>query len=269
MTNFRYKVIYAGIAALMYLVGHPVVAQQAFVPAVVKLPSGSYLRGDLTGVGDQDERPVMRITVGGFSMTKTEITRAQYDAFLKASGSAGGQGSTALKPAERNKPVTQISWENARAYARWLSAQTGDRWRLPTESEWEYAARGGTVLAFQGSGLASDICTAGNIADQDARKNNPGWRITPCQDGHASLANGATYRPNAFGLYDMHGNVWEWTSSCYIPYDEKQGLFSACKERVMRGGSYQTPAPLARLSNRESRAATAIFQDVGFRLVKE
>ena len=164
---------------------------------------------------------------------------------------------------------------SAQEYAQWLTAKTGDTWRLPTGHEWEYAARAGSYTLFQHGNEQQALCAVANIADADALAENPGWHTNDCSDGFAGLAPTASYAPNAFGLYDVHGNVWEWVDSCGKPYPRGRSgrlpLFGAsCRGRKeLRGGSYRRPAWSCRSSNREILDSKTKSPDVGFRLVKE
>lgn len=270
LTNYRLKKLASAVSvALVAAVSGLAVTAQSVPdfkpPKVVQLPAGQFLRGDLTGVGDRDERPAARVDVDGFSMMAHEVTLMDYYFYL-----ADKIPATKAPTSDQAKlPVTNMNWEDAKLYARWLSQKSGEKWRLPTETEWEYAARAGAVLPFQHDSKSSDLCKAGNVADATGKKANPTWKAAACDDKAAGVTAVGGYLPNAFGLYDMHGNVWEWTSSCYLQYGEKQGLFADCKERVMRGGSYQSPAALARLSNREARMPEDRFRDVGLRLVRD
>ena len=104
-------------------------------------------------------------------------------------------------------PVTCVSWEDALAYVHWLRAKTGSPYRLPSEAEWEYAARGGSTARFSYGDDDATLCQYANGADQTAKAMFPDWRTAPCRDGNVYTAPTGTYMPNKFGLYDMHGNV--------------------------------------------------------------
>ena len=247
-----------------------VYAQQAaggiVVPEVVFLPGGDALIGDYSGSGDQDERPVHKRRIKQLGIGRTEITRQQYAPFAAERGYSVPE----IIGESVTLPVVNVDYDNAREYARWLSSKTGDKWRLPTEAEWEYAARAGTHTLFQNGNDQKALCAAGNIADSTALSANTNWATTDCTDGFAGVAPTESFMPNAFGLYDLHGNVWEWVDGCGGQYRRGGMLSSAsCEFRGVRGGSYQMPAFSCRSSNRELLNKNTKRPDVGFRLVKE
>jgi len=237
-------------------------------PTFVALPSSSYMMGDQTGSGDSDERPAHQVAVKKFSLSVYEITQQQYAYFT--------QVTQARLPAQNNSangqhPVVNISLKEAKGYAKWLSSATGNIYRLPTEEEWEYAARSGVLSLYTNGNQETAVCQIANIADDTASQANVGWRnVTHCRDGAVYTSVVGAYRPNNFGLYDMIGNVWEWTSTCYNgKYDSKNIVRKiACEENVIRGGSFMLPAKSARLSNREAMIPTERNSQIGFRLVQ-
>lgn len=240
------------------------------LPAMVELTGEAYLMGDHAGVGDNDERPVHQVLVPTFSISQYEITFNEYEPFAKASGRAvpddegWGRG---------KRPVVNVSWDDAVAYTEWLSKKTGKDYRLPTESQWEFAARAGALTLFSNGNNAEQVCEVGNIADQSTTGAGLDWSVTACTDGQVYTAEVGGKRPNAYGLYDLHGNVWEWTADCYkttyqgAPDDGAAVDSYNCAQRVVRGGSFQQPANSARLSNRERLAPANKAENVGFRIV--
>ncbi len=229
------------------------------VPDTVLLPGGVVYVGDYSGSGDADERPVHRHRVGRLGFGRTEVTRRQWAPFAVARGYA----IAGLAGASARLPVVNVAYGDAVDYARWLSSRTGDRWRLPTEAEWEYAARAGSRTLFHNGNDPDSLCAAGNIADTLALAANPRWETTACADGYAGLAPAGSFAPNAFGLHDLHGNVWEWVDGCGGESRPR------CERRNVRGGSYQTPAWSSRSSNRETLHRHTRRPDLGFRLVKD
>ncbi len=161
----------------------------SFGPEMVGIPAGSFRMGDLQGGGFDNEQPVHRVSVARFAMGKYEVTFAEYDKFAEATGRA--------KPNDQgwgrgNRPVINVSWDDATAYAAWLTQQTGRQYRLPSEAEWEYAARAGTTTKYWwGNQWVS------GKASCDYQKYH---KTTPV----------GSFDPNPFGLYDTVGNVWEW-----------------------------------------------------------
>jgi formylglycine-generating enzyme required for sulfatase activity len=210
-------------------------------PEMIEIPAGSYLMGSLEG--DTDERPLRKITVTRrFAVGRFEVTFAEWDACFAAGGCKRQPNDYGWGRGRR--PVVDVAWSDImREYLPWLSKRTGKNYRLPTEIEWEYAARAGTTTAYTwgatiGRGKANcDGCGAP-------------W------DGNETAPVG-TFQPNAFGLFDMHGNVWEWTADCYrddpvwIPTDDKTFTTGACALRVMRGGSWLSEPSELRSANRD------------------
>ena len=143
-----------------------------------------------------------------------------------------------------------FSWNDARAYIDWLSRRTGERYRFLSESEWEYVARAGTTTRYFFGDSEDGICRYANVPDVSAEPDSRGsnWQYVSCDDGYGvQTAPVGSYAPNAFGLYDVHGNVWEWTQDCYrdsfvgAPTDGSPWLSSECEVRVVRGGSLSAP----------------------------
>ena len=176
-------------------------------------------------------------------MGKYEVTQEQYEAVM------GNNPSSRTKGAKL--PVTDVLWEDCQEFTKKLNAKTSGGYRLPTEAEWEYACRAGTstVYAFGDS-----------LTNSDA---NFGGSSTKAVGG---------YKPNAFGLYDMHGNVWEWCEDWYDDYPagaviDPKGPATG-KSRVLRGGSFVNYGSLARSSDRRSFTPTDRFDNYGFRLAR-
>ncbi len=172
-------------------------------------------------------------------------------------------------------PVTCISWNDAVAYAEWLSAKTGHRYRLPSASEWEYAARAGGSAALPWGSEPSAACDNANVADQRAAHRYPGWDVFACDDGYVHTAPVSTYKPNAFGLDDMLGNVFQWTLDCWradytgAPNDGAASQDGDCTQRELRGGSWFSEPAYVRPAYRNHFAADYRTSSVGFRLVRE
>ena len=210
------------------------------LPEMVVIPGGSFRMGCVSGLDCQDaEKPVHEVRVASFELSKYEVTFEEYDRFIAETGrrSPGDQGW-----GRGRRPVIKVSWEDAVAYAEWLSAQTGERYRLPTEAEWEYAARAGSVTKYHFGNDASQLCRYGNHADTSTDYDS---RNTACSDGVGKrTATVGSYQPNAFGLHDMHGNLWEWVQDCLngsyqgAPADGSAWTRGDCERRVLRGGSW-------------------------------
>ena len=244
----------------------------AHCPEMVAVPAGQFVMGVAPGEEERANLPAefrnrsepqRRVSVNGFSAGRFEVTRGEYRVFAEATGRTG-EGCFAwsgdafeMKPANswRNPgfaqddahPVACVSWEDANAYVAWLSQRTGRKYRLLTEAEWEYAARAGTTTTRFWGDDADRICDYANGADRSTAAGVPGasgWYVAQCDDRHPYTAPVGSYRPNAFGLHDMLGNVEEWTQDCWIgnyrgaPTDGSAVTAGDCALRVVRGGSW-------------------------------
>jgi formylglycine-generating enzyme required for sulfatase activity len=234
-------------------------------PQLVKIPGtdepfqmGSYncAEGD-----ESDVCPQHPVTIQPFWIGKFEVTFDEYIAFVKDTNGVKlpydwdfGHGS---------RPVISVSWEDAKAYTDWLSNVTGKSFRLPTEAEWEYAARAGTTTYYWwGDGVNKDGKIWANCADSGSR-----W------SGEETAPVGS-FSKNGFGLYDMHGNVWEWCADWYdddyyknSPKDNPKGPKKG-KGRVVRGGSWNDGAEGCRSAYRSFGAVGFVYHDVGFRVAR-
>ena len=229
-------------------------------PAMVILPTGSFRMGNLDGSGHSDERPVRTVTISRpIAMGRYPITFEDYDRYVSAMG--------AKRPGDAGwgrgrRPVINVNWHDAKAYAAWLSEQTGKRYRLPSESEWEYAARAGTETAYSWG-------------------NEIGVNRANCDGGGSRWDNEQTspigsFEPNAFGLYDMHGNVWEWVEDGW--HDNYEGAPSDGSawasdgdggSRVVRGGSWYDYPRYLRSAYRGRLRPSGRHDCYGFRLVQD
>jgi formylglycine-generating enzyme required for sulfatase activity len=219
--------------------------------------------GDIQGIGGNDEQPVHEVHIRRpFAVGRYEITFDQYDEFANATG---GQLPDDDGSGRGRRPVISVSWDEAVEYAKWLSQQTGKRYRLPTEAEWEYAARAGTETAYWwGNEMKPGFANCMSCGTRrDKRQTEPV----------------GSFKPNPFGLYDTAGNVREWVQDCW--HDNYQGAPSDgsawekehngnCNGRVNRGGAFRSVNKLnVRSSFREMYRAGARPYWVGFRLVRE
>ena len=170
-----------------------------------------------------------------------------------------------------------VDWEHARAYASWLSRETGEQYRLLSESEWEYVARAGTTTPRYWGESSSGQCRHGNGADASARAafpNPPDSFFIGCSDKHAQTAPVGLFQPNAFGLYDVLGNVWEWTGDCWnesysgAPADGSVWRAGDCSRRVLRGGSWLNGPGILRAAFRYGDSAAVRNSDLGFRVAR-
>lgn len=279
-------------------------APEALAAAYPQLPANRFL--ELA-----DEAPVHRVRITRpFFLGQHEVTVGQFRRFLQASGyrpesEADGTGGYGYNPdydpaksargdafegrdtrySWRNPgfaqnddhPVVNVSWNDAVAMARWLSQAEGQVYRLPTEAEWEYAARAGTRTRYHSGDAPQSLSKSANVFDMDAAGNWPAWKnqALPGHDGFAFTAPVGSFAPNAFGLYDMHGNVWEWCSDWHAedyyarsPVDDPPGPADGTVH-VRRGGSWHTWPFYARSAYRNWNSAQTRYTLVGFRLVRE
>ena len=235
-----------------------------------------------------DEKPVHRVKIAKpFLLARYEVTFEEFDRFVYdnldkglrlPSDSGFGAG---LDPEQRKRlPVINVSWQDARDYAAWLSGKTGKDFRLPTEAEWEYAARAGTLTPRPWEGGLEAACGHANVLDSRhvaelKARFGITWDNFPCEDAYATTAPVGSFQANAFGLHDMLGNVWEWLQDCYhenyngAPADGTVWEKKDCSQRVIRGGSWgDDPADL-RSANRHGCDPDARSDGLGFRLVQD
>ena len=261
-------------------------------PELVVVPAGTFRMGSTRG--QADERPVHEARLDAFALGRYEVTRGEYQAFVIATGhrSAGcslvdgggrlawNRGASWRRPGfeqEDDHPAVCVSWTDAQAYVRWLSEETGARYGLPSEAEWEYGARANTAGERYWDGAAGPQCDYANAGDRALLRGVGGWPlpVVNCADGAARTAPVGSYGANGFGLHDVLGNVWEWTADCW--HDDYRGAPSDgsawtrrgdCGRRVLRGGSWETvPAGLRsanRFRNGDNRGAAM----VGFRVAR-
>lgn len=263
-------------------------------PDMVEVPAGEFQMGaPRTEVDSGDiERPRHLVRIGqAFAVSRHEITVRQYEAFVDATGYKGEGschvwvGSNWENQAGRSwrdpgfkqtpdHPVVCVSWNDARAYTAWLSRQAGKHYRLPSEAEWEYMARGGTRTSrFWGDDPAL-ACEYGNVHDTTTQKSRQfAWDGHDCRDGFVETAPVGRFKPNPFGIHDTAGNVWEWVEDCmnsnYInaPNDGSARVTDDCSRRVYRGGGWSGPSSV-RSSTRTGNPASYRSQLLGLRVVR-
>ncbi len=223
-------------------------------PQVVVVPPGQFNMG--TRRGDDDERPVHLVTIPRpIAVGRFEVTFQEYDACVAAGGCRSNVSDRGW--GRGTQPVIHVTWTDAVDYTRWLSSITGQRYRLPSESEWEYAARGGSQ--------AEDVYGAGQANCEGC--GSPWDDKRPAPVGR--------FAPNGYGLYDMLGNVWEWTLDCRnddyrgAPNDGTAWQAGDCSRRSLRGGGYKDSANKARAAYRNKDPITDRDPDNGFRVVRE
>ncbi len=248
-------------------------------PELVVVPGGRFIMGSLPTDFDHesDEYPAHRVTIDRpFALGKYEVTFDQWEACIREKGcgpvdDAGwGRG---------KRPVIKVSYEQALGYAEWLSEKTGSKYRLPSEAEWEYAARARSDTPRFWGLSAERACTYANVANPSTAAEpwwNKDWIAHTCEDGYKSAtAPVGSYKPNAFGLYDMLGNVWEWVDDCYhvsyngAPTDGRVWGTGECAEHVVRGGGWYDGPSVARSAKRFRTRPTFRSNVLGFRVARE
>ena len=269
-------------------------------PSMVHIPAGTFVMGSTNVETSREnmpaeqaarEHPQKTVTIPKpFAIGQTEVTVAQYAIFAAETRRAGGECLAYFKvegqfkgwlpvhgsswdqpvfPQGPDHPVICVTWDDAHAYADWLSAKTGKHFRLPSEAEWEYAARGGTQTArFWGDGV-EEACRYANVADVRALR-----RQFTCDDGYSHTAPAMYGIANQFGLHGMLGNVGEWTADCGLhlftkpsPTNGLADLSGDCTEHVGRGGSWWNDAYYIRAARRFSSVGR--YYILGFRVAMD
>ena len=224
-------------------------------PEMIIIPAGTFQMGDIHGMGTDDEKPVHKVNIRKpFALGRYQVTFDQYDYFAKLTerrlpkDEGWGRG---------RRPAINVSWDEAVEYTKWLSSQTGKRYRLPTEAEWEYAVRSG----------GKDEIWAGTSDENELAR----YAVF----GKQQTEPVGSRKPNGLGLYDMSGNVWEWVDDCWhesydgAPDDGSAWFVTGGGEsgrRVFRGGSWFTEPDFLRSSYRTRTIADIRNNGIGFRL---
>ncbi|MBF0505702.1 MAG: formylglycine-generating enzyme family protein [Nitrospirae bacterium] len=238
---------------------------------LVFIKGGCYDMGDSAGDGDSNERPVHEVCVNDFYMGKYDVTNEQFRKFQPEHNSGGFEG---LSLNGDKQPVVFVSWDDAVAFAKWLSQKTGQTYRLPTEAEWEYAARAGTKTKYFWGNNPDEACKYANVSDMSAKKRWKTWPAFYCDDKFLVSAPVGSFQPNQFGLYDMLGNVWQWcedvySSSAYTRLPKNNPVFEGSGEyHVERGGGWSNGPLGVRVSHRVPLTPEFGHHALGFRLVR-
>ena len=251
-----------------------------FCPEMVVVPPGTFTMGSPESEEFRGavEGPQHSVTIGApFAVGVHEVTFAEWDACVR-------MGGCRYTPADRRwgrerRPVIHVSWEDAQAYVSWLSGLTGQQYRLPSEAEWEYVARAGTVTARYWGEDVSKLCRHANGAARPPGRLRfralSGYVADgPCSDDYGTTAPVGSFAPNAFGLYDVLGNVSEWTQDCWndsyagAPTDGSAWESGDCDRRVLRGGSWFVTAWFLRSANRSGNVPDTRDMYYGFRVAR-
>jgi formylglycine-generating enzyme required for sulfatase activity len=277
-------------------------------PELALVPPGKFLMGSAPDAAELNaatgEAPAVAISfIRPFHVSLREITVGEFRRYVEATGSEpapgcrvwlGGQWALERNRSWRDpgfslapqdaEPVVCVSWEDARGYAEWLSKESGKRYRLPSEAEWEYVARGGTSFPrFWGerdsneSAILSLACDFANVYDSSAVDTYRfPWPNARCSDRYAALAPVGRFKPNAFGVFDIIGNVREWVMDCYTasyagrPEDARAWIWQGgCELKDVRGGSWASRPRDARAAARGAEPTALRQSDLGFRVARD
>ena len=263
-------------------------------PEMVVVPAGSYRMGSPSyeqGRGVYEGRGLEVTIAAPFAIGRHEVTVAEFGRFVDETGYwtwnscltyEGGKWESRAGRGWRNPgfgqsgrhPVACVNWNEAQAYIAWLSRETGEEYRLPGEAEWEYAARARSETMYHFGDDETLLCKYGNVADKTPFPNGGTFvNGAACRDGNVYTTIVGSYLPNAFGLHDVVGNVWEWMAECWgdcwdgsdagVPADERAG------ETVVRGGSWSsTPGFLRRSASRRGITTGRRDSSMGFRVAR-
>ncbi len=272
-------------------------------PQMVVIPHGAFRMGSEENEGQESERPARNIRFErGLAMSRTEITVGEFRRFMQATkhrarasrrgystaydersgnlvrrGNVDWQSDYVGQPARDDMPVLHVSAKDALAYAEWLSAQTGERYRLPSEAEFEYALRAGNRGRYPWGEGPPPLRIGNFTGGADVSPSGRRWRnaFPGYGDGAWGPAPVGTYQPNAWGLHDMVGNVSEWVADCWhdsfrrAPRGGEAWLNPGCRSRVVRGGSWTSAPEEMRSAWRQGSDANNTTARIGFRVVRD
>jgi formylglycine-generating enzyme required for sulfatase activity len=248
-------------------------------------------------VSDQDakrEQPLHEVRVGQpLAVGKFHVTRGEFARFVEATGYSAIGGCRALNGSKFEQdgakswrdpgftqtdrdPAVCINWDDAKAYVQWLAQKTGKGYRLLSEAEWEYAARGGTATARWWGDGSADQCKYAHGSNLTSKQKFPGWTTADCGDGYVFTSPVGSFAPNPFGLYDMLGNAWQWVGDCWADnYANAANDASVapasggnCGRRAIRGGSWSAIPTVMRVPVRSWNDAGFRSCNLGFRIAR-
>lgn len=263
-------------------------------PTLVVLPAGSFSMGspEKEAGRSENEGPRHEVSIGRFALGKHEVTRGEFAAYARSvrapsDGCQVWDGESWRSDDSKSwqdpgfvqtddDPVVCVSWHDARKYAEWLSLKTGHQYRLPSEAEWEYAARARTTAPRFWGHNPNKACGFANVADRTLKERFSGftWPVHECADGFANTAPKGKLGVNDFGLRNLLGNVWEWTLDCWhddyseAPSDGSPRVTGDCPSRVARGGSWYSGPGAVRAAQRNKSPPGSRDADVGFRVAR-
>jgi formylglycine-generating enzyme required for sulfatase activity len=243
-------------------------------PEMVVVPAGSFTMGapDREKGRSGDEGPQHVVAFARpFAAGRLHVTVRQFAAYVNETGSSSKNWRNPYFAQDGSHPVVEVTWHEAKAYVDWLAAKTGKPYRLLSEAEWEYAARGqtspGAYPHFWFGDDEEELCRYGNFRDQAY-----GEASAPCNDGYERTSPAGHYQPNAFGLYDMFGNAWQWTADCWhddyqgAPTDGSAWTAGNCLRHALRGGGWNDTPGEVRVARR--KMGTTNNKDFGFRVAR-
>lgn len=220
--------------------------------AMIKIAAGSFQMG-------ADAKSAHEVSIKSFALAKNLVTRSEFEQFINETNYDAGKGwRKPLFKQTANDPVINVSLNTAQAYIDWLNKKTGEKYRLPTEAEWEYAARAGTKTKY--------------FWGDDIGKNNANCDGCGSQWDSNSTSPVGSFAANPWGLLDMGGNAAQWTQDCFFEDDEEKAKAASsnqCKLRVIRGGGWNDPTRAVRVDAREGNLPDFGYMNVGFRLAKD
>jgi formylglycine-generating enzyme required for sulfatase activity len=270
-------------------------------PEMVAVPAGRFMMGATADDPGRDaagrEEPRHEVVIAHpFAVGRFEVLRGEWAEFVRATGLGDPEGCNihqatvprwptvkglnwhdpGFAQSDRD-PAVCMSWNEARAYVAWLSRKTGRHYRLLSEAEWEYAARAGTTSPHFWGERPEDACLYANGSDMTRKQSHPEWNADqPCRDGFVDTSPAGSFRPNAFGLYDMLGNVAEMTEDCRsddyagAPADGSPREDGNCRYRINRGDTWtSTPGDLRSAARGYDDAALTRVVDLGFRVARD
>ncbi|MEQ8734336.1 MAG: formylglycine-generating enzyme family protein [Rhodospirillaceae bacterium] len=299
-----YTVVIAVVAQSAVAVAEPgdVLKDCEFCPDLVIVPAGEFRMGTPLGVpvdNETGEQPPVHMTIpNDYALGRTEVTNREFAAFAEDTGFEptvlcrvwndklqrydDDPNRTWRRPGvpsnpKPDHPVSCVSWQDAKAYVVWLAERSGQLYRLPTEAEWEYAARAGSDGLYPWGNNPHQGCAWVNAYDLDSLERYPlAWTHMACRDGFAGVAPVGSLKPNAFGLYDMLGNVWEFAEDCATkshigrPKDGRAWVWQGgCERIIQRGGGWMTSVARIRPGYHGDANATHRFDFGGFRVARD
>ena len=267
-------------------------------PEMVVVPSGEFIMGAEGGEEGRPDGPPHSVAFARpFAIGKFEVTNREFTAFVAETGyetpksclvrvgdewlmhpESHWTGLRTGQESEPDHPVACVNWLDSRSYVAWLAEKTGQPYRLPSEAEWEYAARGGVSGDFPWGDDPDGACAHANVYDLSAQaEHGYSWEVADCDDGFALLAPVGRYQANGFGLHDVAGNLWEWVEDCYeAPYGAHMPTDGSafgpppgqCERRSVRGGSWTSRISRQRLAFRGRDPEDFRYSIFGFRVAR-